>query len=71
MSRIHPFLGRMQMKYLNLKLRLGLILALIRHPTYRFILAADFVIPPSPWCEDFVLEVDCQLKTIRLRGEFT
>ena len=37
---------------------------------YRVLLCADSVIPPSPWTDDFDVEVDDDHRVIRLSGEF-
>jgi hypothetical protein len=47
-----------------------LVLLTVRYPTYRVLLCADECLHPSPWCDDFRVEVDHKHRVIRLSGEF-
>jgi hypothetical protein len=44
---------------------------LIYKPDYEILLGADSVIAPSPWTREFRVEVDDELKVIRMCGDFT
>ncbi len=48
-----------------------LIMSIMFHPTYKILLCADDVVMPSPWCDDFRIEIDKAHKVIRLSGSFT
>lgn len=47
-----------------------MIWTLICNPTYKVLLCANTVIPPSPWTDDFEIEVDHVHRVIRLSGDF-
>lgn len=42
----------------------------LKRPHYDVLLCANSVIPPSPWTECFVIEIDDAHKVIRLSGDF-
>ena len=44
--------------------------ACLRRPHYDVLLCASTCIPPSPWTECFVIEIDDHHKVIRLTGDF-
>ena len=48
-----------------------LLLVFLCHPHYSILLCADSVLPPSPWTDEFRVEVDRKHKVIRLSGDFT
>lgn len=42
---------------------------LLCRPTYRVLLCADSVVPPSPWTDQFRVEIDDTHKVIRICGD--
>ena len=53
--------------------RLRLAWTLLRYPRYFVLLCAPngrAFLEPSPWCDEFTIEVDHRLRVIRLSGDF-
>ena len=46
------------------------VLLMVRYPRYSVLLCADSCLPPSPWCDDFRVEIDHTHRVIRLMGDF-
>lgn len=49
-----------------------ILVAVSENRTYKILLCADSLInPPSPWTDDFRIEIDHENKVIRFIGDFT
>lgn len=48
-----------------------LALALLARPTYKVLLCADSALPPSPWTDEFRVEIDDEHRVIRIVGDMT
>lgn len=51
--------------------KLGIVWVILRHPGYQIILHGLSVIPPSPWTDQFYVDVDHEHRVIRFEGHLT